>query len=227
MSSNQFGRGRVPTQQQRLDAGSFRQASVMTGSLPVTPARESFRPSDRPVSPGAIPNRAGANQRFFSSSVRTGTPQAARPQSGFNRVGNPGASVQMARPSQGNTQTQRTFTPPSSQRAPSTQSTRPGWRTFNPPSGQSQPYGGTRNSGGQVVGQSRPNFSPPAESPRQFQNYSRGSARSIGYTRPPLNLQQPIVTPRRGSYSSPSPRGGSRGGSSSSSGRASSEHNRR
>ena len=90
MSSNQFGRGRVPMQQQRFDAGSFRQASVMTGSLPVTPSRESFRPSDRQVSPGAIPNRASANQRFFSSSGRTGTPQAARSQGGFNRGGNPG-----------------------------------------------------------------------------------------------------------------------------------------
>jgi hypothetical protein len=232
MPSGQFGRGRVPMQQQRLDAGSFRQASVMTGSLPVTPSRESFRPSDRQVSPSAIPNRANANEHFFSRSAQAGTPQGQRSQGGFTRGGNPAgnqpqqnavrpgfhsfgsqnsgsasaAPAQTARPFQGNTPSQRTFTPSSSQQVPSNQSTRPGWRTFTPPSGQSQPYGGGRNSGGYAGEQSRPSFSQPAESPRQFQNYSRG------YSRPPLNLQQPIVTPRRGAYSSPSPGGVPSGG---------------
>lgn len=244
MSSGQFGRGRVPMQQQRFDAGSFRQASVMTGSLPVTPSRESFRPSDRQVRPGAIPNRATANQRFFSGSAQAGRSQGQRSQGGFTRGGNPTgtqpqqnavrpgfhsfgsqnsgsarpAPAQTARPFQGNTPGQRTFTPPSSHQAPSNQSTRPGWRTFTPPSGQSQPYGGGRNSGGYGGGQSRPSFSQPAQSPRQFQNYSRGSSGNSGYSRPPLNMQQPIVIPRQGSYSSPSPRsvpsgGGYSGGS--------------
>jgi hypothetical protein len=213
MSAGQFGRGRVPTRQERFDAGSLRQASVMTGSLPVTPSRESFRPSDRQVRPGAIPNRAGANQRFFSGSGRTGTPQAARPQGGFNRGSNPGASAQSGRPYQGNSQGQRTFTAPSSPQAPSNQSIRPGWRTFNPSSGQSQPYAGGRNSGGQSVGESRPSSSQSAESPRQFQNYSRGSSGNRGYTRPPLNMQQPIVTPRQGSNSAQSPRSVPNGGS--------------
>ena len=92
MRSDQFGRGRVPAQQQRFDAGSFRQASVMTGANPVSPSRESFRPSDRQVSPGAIPNRAVSSQRFFSGNARQGIQgQAERGQSGFNRSGNPSA----------------------------------------------------------------------------------------------------------------------------------------
>jgi hypothetical protein len=231
MPSNQFGRGRVPAQQQRFDAGSFRQASVMTGSLPVTPTRESFRPSDRQVSPGAIPSRAVTSQRFLSSPRQGATTQA-----GFNRGGNPGASVQTARPSVGNTQVQHGYTPPSSRQAPSAQSTRPDWRTFTVPSQGSRPNVGVRTLEEQGAPQSRvtgnnqparPSSFQPAESSRQSQNYSRGSSRNSGYSRPALNLQQPIVTPRRSSNSSPSPRGGSRGGSSSSSGRASSGHNGR
>jgi hypothetical protein len=234
MGSGQFGRGSVPAQQQRFDAGSLRQASVLTGAHPVSASRESFRPSDRQVSPGAIPNRAGANQRFFSSARQAGSPQGQSVQSGSNRGGNPAGNLQQqnnarpgfqsfgsnnsgntnrgpatqqaARPSQGNTQ------------APSSPSTRPGWRPFTPPSQQ-----------GQGGAQARPSNSQPAESSRQAQNNSRGNSGSYGYSRPSLNMQQRVVTPR-GGYSSPrsAPSGGNRGGNSgggshgSSSGRGSS-----
>ena len=233
MRADQFGRGRVPEQQQRFDAGSFRQASMMTGANPVSPSRESFRPSDRQVSPGAIPNRAGANPRFFNNSRQGATVQSGRGQSGFNRSGNSGgnqpqqnaerpgfrsfgsnnsgntnrgpASEQAIRPSPGNTQGQREFIPPSSQQAPSNQYSRPGGQTIY----ESQPNGGGRTFEGQRGGQSRPSSSQPVESPRQFQNNSRGNSGSYGYSRPPLNMQQPIVTPR-GYYSSPrsAPSGG-------------------
>lgn len=240
MRSDQFGRGRVPMQQQRMDAGSFRQARVMTGANPVSPSRESFRSSDRQVSPGAIPNRANSNQHFFSSNARQGAGvQSQRSPGGFNRGGSAGrtqpqqnavrpgfrsfgsgnsgnvgrgpASTQMARPSQQNGQGQRGFTPPSSQQAPSSQSARPGWRTFTPPSRESQPNNGGRTFAGQGGGQSRPNSPQSYESPRQSQNYSRGGSGSYGYSRPPLNMQQPVVTPRGGgSYSYPrsAPSGG-------------------
>jgi hypothetical protein len=233
MSSNQFGRERVPMRQQRFDAGSLRQASVLTGAHTVAPSRESFHPSDRQVNPSAIPNRASSNQRFFSSNARPGAAgQAARSQSGFIRGGNPAgaqpqqnavrpgfqsfgsgnsgnvnrgpASTQMSRPPQGNNQGQRGFTPPASQQGSSNQSTRPGWHTFTPPSNQSQPNGGGRTFERQGGGQSRPGSSQAAESPRQFQNNSRSNPGSYSYSRPPLNMQQPVVTPRGGgSYSSP------------------------
>jgi len=102
----------------------------------VAPSRESFRPSDRQVNAGAIPNRAAANQRFFSNTRQGATGQAERPQGGVNRGGNtsgtlpqqnaarPGfrsfgsnnsgntnrapASEQAARPSQGNHRRRRT-----------------------------------------------------------------------------------------------------------------------
>ena len=289
MRSDQFGRGRVPAHQQRFDAGSFRQASMMTGANPVSPSRESFRPSDRQVSPSAIPNRAAANQRFFSGNARQGVQgQAERGQSGFNRGGNPSggqpqqnnarpgfrsfgsnnsgnvnpgsrqdglnprgnqaqqntarpvpeqsgqgprgfgsnnsgnmnrapAPEQMGRPSEGNTRGQREYAPPSPQQAPSNQSSRPDWRTINPPSRESQPNGGGRTFEGQGGAQSRPSNSQPVESPRQYQNYSRGNSGNSGYSRPPLNMQQPVVTPRGGgSYSAPpersAPSGGGNGG---------------
>jgi hypothetical protein len=249
MGSDRFGRERVPARQQRIDAGSLRQASVITGGHLVAPSRESFRPSDRQVNAGAIPNRASANQRFFSNTRQGATVQAGRPQGGVNRGGNtagtlpqqnaarPGfrsfgsnnsgntnrgpGSEQTARPSQGSTQGSRGFVPPSSQQAPSSQSARPGWQQFTPPSHSSQPETGGRNFGGQGGVQSRPNFSspaPPAESTRQFQNNPRGSSGSSGYSRPPLNMQQPVVTPRGGgSYSAPrsAPSGGYSGGGSS------------
>ena len=278
MSSNQFGRGRVPAQQQKFDAGSLRQASVLTGAHPVTPSHESYRPSDRQVSAGAIPSRAGANQRFFSNARQGGSPQGEHVQGGVNRGGNPAdsqpqqnaarpgfhgfgpnnssnanpgtrqggsnpggnqpqqnaarpdfhpfssnnsgntnrgpASEQSARPSQQNAPAPRGFAAPS-QQAPTSQSTRPDWRTFTPPSHQSQPETGGRNFSIQGGEQRRPNYSQPAEPPRQYQNNSRGSSGSYGYSRPPINMQQPVVTPRGGgSYSSPrsAPSGGGYGG---------------
>jgi len=295
MRGDQFGRGRVPMQQQKFDSGSLRQASLMTGKNPVSPSHESFHSSDRQVNPGAIPNRANNNQHFFSSNARQSTAgQAERSQGTFNRGGSPsGAQTPQsaARPgfhgfgsnNPGNTNSgnqqgsfnskgnqpqqntarpdsnqsrqsfhsfdsnnpgngnrgpvsgqgsnspqqhvqsqQRSFIPPASQQQ---QSSRPAYRPFTPPSNQSQSNGGDRTYGGQSGGQLRPSYSPPpAQSPRQYQNNSRGSSSDSGYSRPSLNMQQPVVRPRGGSYS-PAPAmrsapsgggyggGGNRGGS--------------
>jgi hypothetical protein len=270
MRGDQFGRGRVPMQQSRIDPGSLRQANVLTGAHPVTPSRESFRSSDRQVNPSAVPSRAVANQRFFSNARQGASVQTDRSQNGFNRGGtpggaqpqqntarpgpdrsgqgfhgfgannsgnvnpgsrqggpNPGASqsqqntlrpgfhnfgpnnsgnlsrgsapAQPDRPRQENIQGQRGFTPPSSQQTPSSQSARPGWHPFTPPSHQSQPDHPVRNFEAQGGGQqSRPNSPQSSEPQRQIQNNSRGNSSSYGYSRPPINMQQPVVTPRGG-----------------------------
>ena len=202
MDSNQFGRGRVPMQQSRMDAGSFRQASLMTGSSPFSPSRQSFQSTDRQVNPGSIPNRAVGSQHFFSNTRPGGSVQGGNG-GNFNRGSNfgnaPGAN------------TQRGFNAPSSQG--SSQSSRPGWRTFNPPSGQgSQPNGGRAFEGqGQGGGQSRPNF-PQYSAPRQNPGESRGGFGANGSSRPTLNMQQPVVTPRGGnSYPGRGPAGEYRG----------------
>lgn len=216
MPSNQFGRGSVPAQQQRFDAGALRQASVMTGSNPVAPARESYRPSDRPVSASSIPSRSVTNQRFFSSSARGGA------QPGSNRGGSYGSIYQTSRPA-----------------ASPSQSSGPGFHSFNSPSGNTG-----RSYEGQGTPQPRSTYSQPAQpQQREYQSPSRGSSSNYGYSRPPLNMQQPVVTPRGGPYSAPrsysaparsAPNSGSRGGysapqshGSSSGGHPSGGHNRR
>ena len=207
----------------------------MTGANPVSPSRESFRPTDRQVSSSAIPNRASVNQRFFSNS-RQGAPG----QTGFNRGGNSGAAVQMARPNQqsnvrpgfrsfgsGNSgNVNRGSSPAQVSRPP--QQYNQGSRGYAMPSRESQPNVDSRGYEGQSGAQSRPGYSQPPEPSRQYQPYSRGNSGNTGYSRPPLNMQQPVVTPRGRTYSapapSPSPRsapgggysgGGNRGGSPS------------
>jgi hypothetical protein len=179
MQSDRFGRDRVPMQQSRIEPGDFRKASVMTGANPVSPSRESFHPTDRPVSPNSIPSRGINNQRFFSSNNARVSPsyQGANGAGNFSRGGNVG---------------------PSPRENQSMQSSRPGWRTFTPPSGQSQSYGGGRGFEGQNAPQSRSNNSQYSAPPRSYQDNSRGGYEGNGSGRSTLNMQQPIVTPRAG-----------------------------
>ena len=188
MRGNDFGRGRVSMQQSRIDPGSLRQASMMTGAHPVSPSRQSYQPSDRQVNPSAIQSRVG-NQRFFNPASRqNSTFQGGRGDGNFNRGGNPAGNPsgargydQSARPGQTGNSGQRGYSGPSSQQGQPVESSRPGWRTFNPPAGrQTQSDGNGR----------QPN-----------RNDSRGGYNN-GSNRPTLDMQQPVVTPRGGgSYS--------------------------
>jgi FecR protein len=201
MQSNQFGHDRVPMQQSRIDVGSFRQASVMTGANPVSPSRQSFQSTDRLVNPRSIPSAASSNQHFFSSTARQNTSfQAGRGASDFNRGGNPTGNVSRGPASE---QGQRGFTPPAaSQHGQSVQSSRPGWHTFTPPGGSQIQSNGGRTFEGQGTSQPRANYSQPSAPPRQYENNSRGGFNTNGSTRPTLNMRQPVVTPRGGgSYS--------------------------
>ncbi len=200
MRGNEFGHGRVPMQQSRIDAGSFRQASVMTGANPVSPSRQSFQSTDRQVNPRSIPSAASSNQHFFSSTAGRNTSfQGGRNENTFNRGGNPAGNVSRGPASE---QGQRGFTPSPSQHGQAIQSSRPGWRTFTPPSGQQGQSNGGRTFESQGTSQQRSNYSQPSAPPRQYENNSRGSYNGNGSTRPTLNMRQPVVTPRGGgSYS--------------------------
>ena len=196
MRSNEFGHDRVPMHQSRIDAGSFRQASVMTGANPVSPSRQSFQSTDRQVNPRSIPSAANSNQHFFSSTARQNTSfQGGRGATEFNRGGNPTANVNRGPASE---QGQHGFTPPATQHGQSIQSSRPGWRTFTPPSGQ-QGQSNSRTFEGQGTPQPRSNYSQQSAPPRQYENNSRGSFNGNGSSRPTLNMRQPVVTPRGGS----------------------------
>ncbi len=192
MESNRFGNSRVSMQQSRIDPGTFRQASVMTGASPLSPSRTSFNSTDRQVNPGSIPSRASSNQHFFSSNARqNASTQMGSGAGNFNRGGSAAGNAsgtfgngQTSRPSQTTNQGQ------------SIQSSRPGWRTFTPPSGQSTQPNGGRTFEGQNGAQQRSNFPQSSASARpQTQYNSRG-----GYNgpsgRPTLNMQQPVVAPR-------------------------------
>lgn len=240
MQSGEFGRGRVSMQQSRIDPGTFRKASVMTGANPVSPSRESFQSTNRQANPRSIPNRSTSNQRFFSSNARSNASfQSGNRAGSFNRGGNFGnapAPQNSERPgwrgfgqaNVGNVNRgpapstnsgQRGFSEPSSRQSQSIQSSRPGWRTFTPPSGQPQSNGG-RTFEGRSAPEPRSNYSQPAAPPRQYQNYSRGGFSGSASNRPTLNMQQPVVTPRGGNSNygrapSVGSYGGYRGGPSS------------
>lgn len=239
MQSDRFGRAAVSPHQERISADSFRQASMMTGKMPVSPARESFSPSGRAANPASYRNAPSNSQRFFNGS-------AARANAGINgRQSSFGAgSVQRQ---SGQTPARETLQNRGGANASgAVQSGRGGWQTFSPSSGASNDRGSAVNSARGNFGQSesrgsnegRPSlggenqnrgswehFTPPSsrQSQAQSQGYGRGYSESNGSTRgyqpserssgggyynsgsrPPLNMRQPIVTPRgdsRGGYS--------------------------
>ena len=227
MGSNEFGRSAVSAHQENISAASFRSASMVGGRMPVSPSRESYSPSGRSANSSAVRNAPPSSQRFFSAGSRAnvGASNGARSESSFSGNRNSGgfAAVNSNRGNvsgQSGRQAWNTFTPPqsantnratqgfeqnnrgaatnsansaretySSQSRGSAQSNGSSdWQHYNPPSQQSQQY----NRGGSNQAQ---------------QQYQRGGS-SQSYSRQPLNMRQPVVTPR--SYSAPSystPRG--------------------
>jgi hypothetical protein len=145
-------------------------------------------------------------------------PNAERPgwqNFGSGDRGNRGsAPSQVDRPARENTQGQRSFNSPGPRESPSSQSAGPGWRSFTPSSRSSGPdfsRGNTGQGQGQV-------FSRSGDYSSRSQSSPRGNSNVREYSRPPLEMRQPIVVPRENrSYSSPrsAPRGEIRGGSSS------------
>jgi hypothetical protein len=200
MQGNQFGHERVPAQQSRIDAGSFRQASMMTGANPVSPSRESFQSTNRQVNPGSIPNRSVSSQHFFNGTARQNTSmQAGRGPSSSNGGGNVAGNASRGSATE---QGQRGSTPPiSQQHAQSVQSSRAGWRTFTPPAG-SQIQSNGRTFEGQRTPQPQSQtrlYNPQSTAPqRQYQSNSRPGTYGNGSSRPTLNMQQPVVAPRGG-----------------------------
>lgn len=221
MRGGDFGHGRVPMNQEHISDASFRQSSAMTGRMPIGPSRESYSSTGRAANASAFHNMPSSSQHFFSTNrggLNSGSAtrgNGARPQGGFAQDRN---NVRGNSPAQ---------------------SSRPGWRTFTPPSsanrsGNAQSFGGNRgavenrtpatngaqNRGANNGGWQR--FTPPtqAQNQRNFSRPNNGPSRnnespqssrggSNSYSRPTLNMRQPVVTPRGGSnYQN----GGQRGG---------------
>ncbi len=200
MQGDRFGRAAVSAHQERISAVSFQRASLMTGKMPVSPARDSFSPSGRAANPASFRNAPSASQHFFNGGTRTNAAISSRQSASFAN-GRGGSSFG----ARGNA---------------SVQSSRPGWRTFTPPSGSSANRGSAVNSarGGFEQSGSRQaesrgswqHYTPPSGQSQAYgrgyaQPNSSGGAYSNSGSRPPLNMRQPIVTPRsndsRGGYS--------------------------
>jgi hypothetical protein len=234
MESGSFGRGTVPAHQAALSAGEFRNASMVSGKMPVGPGRGSYSASTREANPSTVRSATSSSQHFYSAprnTSRTATAQPSRPPGAGATASNPrngySNSTRSAQPynngnraAQPNTQTQA-----GNRGAPSAGG-RPGWRTFSPPTSSSAnrqapnaPIGG-RGPMGYPNG--RGGYGAPNGAPRPYQ--APNSAARGGYPgsagRPPLNMRRPIVTPRNGgSYG-----GASRGGSSGSRGGGGGSH---
>jgi len=205
MAGNEFGRGAVSSHQATMSAASFRQGSMMTGKMPVTPSRESFSPSGRAASQSAIRSAGSSSQHFFSGGSRTngatagatgsrsfGNSSALRSQSGLGS--NNGSTAQS------NHQGWQHFSSPQSG---ATNHSGPGFGANNSASVNNSSRGTSSESQTENRG-SWQHFTPPASSSRGGSSNSYNS-----YSRPPLNMRQPIVTPRSGSNTNGSRSNGS------------------
>jgi hypothetical protein len=187
MAGNEFGRGAVSRNQERISEASFRQASAMTGRMPVNPSRESFSPSGRGASPSTIRGGAAGSQHFFSSNREGFSGAANRGESGFG-ANRSGSFANGSRGFEGNTANRG-----------SAGGNAQGWHSFTAPQGGNR---GTGSFSQAERGNNARGYSPNA-SERQFSSPNTASRGGYGgssnsYTRPPLNMSQPIVTPRGG-----------------------------
>ncbi|HUO33650.1 MAG TPA: FecR family protein [Candidatus Acidoferrum sp.] len=193
MEGRDFGRGAVPSHQMGINDATLRQASFVSGRMPVEPGRGSYSASGRPAAPSTVRN---APSHMFNSSMAPHESLATNRSSQFGRTSDQSHNdlrAQTASPGRGfnapNPGTQsRTFAAPSSDRSAALNdrnhsyeagnsrlygapSARSNWHTFTPPnnSNRAQDYRG---------------YSGPSENTRQYQapssNYGR-EPQSRGY----------------------------------------------
>ncbi len=221
MDSNRFGREPVYGHS-GISESEFRQASLVSGKMPLSPGRDSYSAASHAANPSSFRDAPSASQHFFSNTSRAGTTMNAQGSrsagfaNGTARVQSLGANrsgTSTPSPSVGSTR---------GNGSASVESSRPGWRSFTPPSGANRPSQGfganqrslpnnysprstyslpERQPQGRQYGGSPPShaYRPPASAPRPGYSNSYPS-----YSRPPLNMRQPVVTPRGGSGSRPS-----------------------
>ena len=66
VSAQDFANGRIGHNLQPVDENMFQQASLIKGTLPVTPTKASLQPVNRPVNPAGLPPAAAINQHFVT-----------------------------------------------------------------------------------------------------------------------------------------------------------------
>ena len=223
-AGNEFGRNAVSRNQEHISAASFRSGQMMGGKMPVTPSRESFSPSGRGAGASSIRAGNAGSQRFFNSGGHFNGPNNSSVARSMNGTGSRAAGTRGggfnsgARGESGFGGNRNSLNSSSS-----AQSNRGGWQKFSPPSGSNGRSGsgfgadnrsmpnnsgrGSFGSSGSASGNESVNrggwqhYSPPTSSSRSGSSNSYNS-----YSRPSLNMRQPIVTPR-GGYNSNNSRG--------------------
>ena len=202
MNGSEFGRGRVPANQGRINESDFAGARAMTGRVPMTPSRESYSPTGRAANASEFRNMPSSSQRFFSANRGNGNVGAA----------NRGVM---------NAQGSRAQTPLGSDRngmrgnspgAPAQNQRANGWHAFTPPSSanrQQQTPGVNNNNNRGAVQNRAPvdnrgamNNRAPQENRGNVDN--RGAANNNGWRTftPPSRGAQPQQQPNR-NYSQP------------------------
>ncbi|MGA9630035.1 MAG: FecR family protein, partial [Candidatus Acidiferrales bacterium] len=211
MNSSQFGRAAVHGVNGRMSEASFRQASMVSGRMPISPSRASYSASGRAANPSSYRNAPSSSQHFFSASGRTGAGFGGRSvnnnvsgRESFN--GNRGNEGGRSFGNGGNAGA-RSFYGGNENRGAIT-SSRPGWHTFTPPSGANRGADARGFSGNSRGNNESRSYNSPGSASREGSSNSY----SHSYSRPQLNMRQPIVTPRGGGYGNNSYGRGGNGG---------------
>ena len=218
MDGNRFGREAVPGHQQGVSAASFKQASMMTGKLPVTPSRESFNSTNKAAGASSIKTAQSSSRRFFSpatprnsvatatanrdrmsggnSAPRTNTAAGARSSSAANQTLGSGTATSRTPPLPG---------PARMSGGNSTARNNNAQRQFTPPSAQ-------QNSPAQQRAQNyQPKTRVQGSSPAPNAQGARGGWQH--FSPPPSRNTQP-VSPSQSPRQFQPPASASRGGSS-------------
>jgi hypothetical protein len=199
VSGREFGTGHMSAQ--AMTHAQFQNARLSTGRLPVAPSRESFSASGRPAAASTTRN-VSQNQHFFSPRSTTGTASGRSAETGREGGGaRPGSSSSnggLQRSGQGMESRGNSNVGSGS---------RPGYSGSSTIAREN----GSGNGGWQRFSPMAPHSSSPSESGRAGESSARsenrgsyGSSRSSasegrgygGYSRPPLNMRQPIVRQR-------------------------------
>ncbi len=206
VSGKDFGTGHMNAQ--AATHAQFQNARFTTGRLPVSPSRESFSASSRPGAASTTHN-VSQNQHFFSARGGAATAPSNRSMANSresSRPGNSGSNNGFQRSNQGSerssgrgAETRGNLNGGSAARPGNSTMAREsgssgGWQKFSPMPSRSASESARANES------SRASESAGRGENRGSYGSSRGSAsEGRGYggsSRPPLNMRQPIVTPR-------------------------------
>ena len=220
MDGNRFGREAVPGHQQGVSAASFKQASMMTGKLPVTPSRESFNSTNKAAGASSIKTAQSSSRRFFSpatsrnsvastaanrdrvsggnSTLRSNTAVGARSSAGANQTPGSGTAPSRTAPLPGPARMSGGNSTPRNNNA-QPQFTPPSARQNSPAQQRAQNYQPNTRGQGNTAAQNGP------AGRNGWQHFSPAPTRSTQPTGPTQQARQyrpPASASSRGGYPS-------------------------